>query len=74
MRICTSRRRRTASYGIQSLQKQALDSWVQFGGAILAVLVSNTPQDIVNELLDRTAKPALVNTLTLAAFSVLGDT
>jgi|HubBroStandDraft_6_1064221.scaffolds.fasta_scaffold1509732_1 hypothetical protein len=56
---------------IQSVQKQAVDSWVKLGGALLAVAVSNPPQDIANELLDKTAKPALVNTLALAVVSIL---
>jgi hypothetical protein len=56
---------------IQSVQKQTVESWMHLGGALLAVAVSKPSQDIANEILDKAAKPALVNTLALAVVSIL---
>jgi hypothetical protein len=56
---------------IETVKRQAVDSWMKLGGALLAVAVSQPRQDIANEMLDRTAKPVLVNTLALAVVSIL---
>jgi hypothetical protein len=51
---------------IETVKRQAVDSWMKLGGALLAVAVSQPRQDIANEMLDRTAKPVLVNSILCA--------
>jgi hypothetical protein len=48
-----------------------VDNGVKFLGAFLAVWALNPPQEIANEVLDRTAEPALTSTMMLGVASLL---